>query len=66
MSGNDEFDRITEGMSAPDPDLEGAALAGRQIGAVYASIKAFGVPDAQAEYLTKAYLELGTTQADGP
>lgn len=55
----DEFDRLTEGLHAPDPDVEGAALAGRQLGAVWCSLKAFGVPDSHAEYLVTQWMAMG-------
>jgi hypothetical protein len=41
----------------PHDAVELAGLAGQQCGAFYASLKAFGVPDNQAEFLTRAWLE---------
>lgn len=57
-SVSDEFDRITEGMNTPDPELEGAAMAAKQVGMFYLALKQFNIPDAQAEWLTARWMEL--------
>lgn len=54
----DEFDRITEGINTPDPELEGAAMAAKQVGMFFATLKAFNIPDSQAEWLTGKWMEL--------
>lgn len=58
MSDNSEFDEITKGMATPDPELEGAAMAAKQVGMFYCVLKQFDIGDSQAEYLTRSWMEL--------
>lgn len=55
----DEFDRLTEGLTPPNTMVEYALIAGQQTATFYTQLKAVNIPDATAEFLTRCWMEMG-------